>query len=533
MPFSIRKRRAVLALGMATALWAPTSALATRGHGGSRIQASRAAVYAVGAARADITPTSLANFYLGGYGIGPMHQATGVLRHIYARAIAIRDHHGHQAVIAALDLQGHSVAYQQGPYGFADIANDVEKQLGIPASNVILQSTHTHNGPDDLGVWGGVPDTYLAYVKSQTEAAIAQALKSEQPAALRWATADMTGFSGTFGSDTDSTHTGDTTDYPMDTQLRVLQAVGRRDQVIATMVNYSTHATVYGPLDRVSPDWPGATATFLEHGEQGIPTAVNYGYPGSVAVVTVGAMGHTWPAGTPSGTDPSVDPAPRSDNAGADRYGNAVARTAMSALAHPTYERRSEVRGTSQTIYVSNTNPVLLAAQNEPSNPTPAGGVKIYRANTPPWDYGDLYAAPLVALRIGDLAFFSVPGEPFPSIHAALATEVHARLSFIFGLAQDQLGYAEEVADYNGAFQCSAGDEWFFTISPTFGSDVVRLQRSNASALGFAVSDPGTPGEYGAGPLPPATNCTQQQALSVPQQVQQGVQQVQQAIPAP
>jgi len=52
-----------------------------------------AAPFRVGAAKADVTPSSLASFYLGGYGIGPMHKATAVLRHIYFRVIAIRGRH--------------------------------------------------------------------------------------------------------------------------------------------------------------------------------------------------------------------------------------------------------------------------------------------------------------------------------------------------------------------------------------------------------------------------------------------------------
>ena len=474
-----------------------------------------AATYEVGAAREDITPTSLLDFYLGGYGIGPVHEATAVLRPIYTRVIAIRDRHGNQAIIGAIDAQGYSVAYQQGPYGIADIASDIQHELGIPASHIILQSTHSHNGPDDLGVWGGVPDAYLAYVKAQTEKAIRTAVAAERPAALRWGTADMTGFSGTFGSDTDQTHTGDNADYPIDNQLRVLQGVSPAGQVLATLVNYSSHATVYGPLNKVSPDWPGATATFLEHDERGIPPGTAYGYPGSVAVVTVGAVGHTWPAGTPRGTDPAVDPPPKSDNGPADHFGNAVARMAMSALQRPVYERTSVVAGASRDVDVLNTNGVLLTAQTEPANSTPLGGYKIMRANTPPWDYGDVYVAPVVGLRVGDLPFFSVPGEPYPSLHVSLASEVAAPATFIFGLAEDQLGYAEEVSDYNGAFQCSLGDEWFFTISPTFGSDVVRLQRANAQALGFRVQAPTGLGDYGPGPVPPATNCTQQQTQSV------------------
>jgi hypothetical protein len=469
-----------------------------------------AARFAVGADKESITPTSLAGVYLGGYGIGPVHPAQSVLRPIYARVIAVRDRSGQQVVIGTIDAQGYSIAYQNGPYGFSDIAADMVRELKIPASHILLQSTHSHNGPDDIGVWGGVPNSYLAFVKAQTETAIRRAVAAERPAVLRWGTADMTGFSRTFGSDTDGSQTGDTKDYPPDNQMRVLQALTPQGQVIVTLVNYSSHPTVYGPLNKVSPDWPGATATFLEHDETGIPTSIAYGYPGSVAVVTVGALGHTWPAATPRGTDPAVDPSLKSDNGPADHFGNAVARMAMSAVtAAPTYLRHSLVAGTTQNVQIVNDNPVLLAAGTEPSNPSPLGGYKIMRADTPPWAYGDLYVAPLVALRIDDLPFFSVPGEPYPSLHTSLAAEVKAPATFIFGLAEDQLGYAEEVSDYNGALQCSLGDEWFFTISPTFGSDVVRLQDANATALGFSV----TPNlaDYGPGPTPPSTNCTGQQ----------------------
>jgi hypothetical protein len=104
-----------------------------------------------------------------------------------------------------------------------------------------------------------------------------------------------------------------------------------------------------------------------------------------------------------------------------------------------------------------------------------------------------------------------VPGEPYPSLHKSLASEVKAPVAFIFGLAEDQLGYAEEPADYNGAFQCSTSDEWFFTINPAWGADVVRLQDVNAAALGFKVT-PNTLGDYGPGPVPPSLNCTFQQA---------------------
>jgi len=464
----------------------------------------------VGAAKADITPSAAliasGHVYLGGYGYGPdpSHLAKGVLRHVYARALAIAAG-GQQVVIVAVDSQGHFIAYQHGPYGFADVASDIAASLHIPARNIIIQTTHTHNGTDDLGVWGGVPDAYLAFQKAQIESAITQAVASEQPAQLRWGAIDMRGFSGTFG--TGPNNTGDRTDYPMDEQLRALQAVGSSGSVIATLVNYSTHGTVYGPMGKVSPDWPGATATFLEHDEINIAPSVAYGYPGSVAIVTVGAMGHTWPAGIPPGDGAAVNPAPGTDNYPADAYGNAVAQMAIRSLATPTYVTDRTVRGADTTFTVTNTNPLLLA---DGTLPAISVSPHIERANTPPWGAVDVYTTRATALRVGTLGFFSAPGEPYPSILFSLNHDVHgSAVNFIFGLGQDQLGYVEELSDYNGALQCSPDDEWFFTISPLFGRDLLRSQLANAARLGFRTTAGSLTG-LDPGPVPPSTNCTRQ-----------------------
>ncbi len=511
-------RRVAILVCLASALLA-SSAAAASGHSPAR--------FYVGAAKEDVTPTDLTDFYLGGYGIGPVHRAQSVLRPIYFRVIAVRDRNGNQVVIGALDSQGYSLAYQQGPYGFSDIEDYIQAHLGIPASHIILQATHSHNGPDEIGVWGGVPDAYLAWVTHQMEAGIEQAVASEQPAYLKVGTADMTGFAGTFGSNTDDTNTGDNQDYPIDQQMRVLQAISPDGHsVLATLVNFSTHPTVYGPRNQVAPDWPGATATYLEHDERDMPAGARYGYPGSTAIVTVGAVGHSWPSGIPSSdTDPGVDPVDKElnldkdgqglNNWEADQYGNAVAQRAMDSLSgsHGFYVQQSLVDGASRKVRVENTNPVLLAAGNEPANDTPLGGYKIDRSTTPPWGYGDVFVSVVHTLRIGDIPFYGVPGEPYPSIKFSLDQDVRAPVQFIFGLANDQLGYVEEPSDYNGAFQCSTTDEWFFTISPVFGGDVVRLSRDNARALGFNVTGRAV-AAYGPGRVPPSTNCTEQQVDS-------------------
>ena len=507
-----------------TAATASTTTAATgprTGPARPAAQPGTPARYCVGAAKVDITPTAAmiasGTFYLGGYGIGPVHPAHGVLRPLYARSIAIGvPVHGtcppggpNQVVITADDLQGHFLAYQQGPYGFANVEAHIAKTLQIPASHDLVQSTHTHNGPDDLGVWGGVPTSYLAEVASGTETAITEAVSGERLATVEWATADMAGFTKTFGPDTGAPGGGDSADYPTDTTLRVLQARAvSTGRVISTLVDFSCHATVYGPLDEVSPDWPGATATYLEGDQVGDPGT---GYPGSVAVVTVGAVGHTWPNTVPAGdAAPNAPASAGDDNAPADHFGDAVGHMAMAALAAPAQRHPltgpARVDGVSSSLTVVNDNPLLLAAVL-----APVPGLHAYRADTPPYQIGDALVTEAQLLRVGDLAFMGAPGEPYPSIERTLSKEIAAAGLWPLGLANDQLGYIEQLDDYNGALQCSSTDEGFFTLSPTFGDQLEAAERAEAATLGFAVHDPGPLADLHTGTLPPPTACATQQ----------------------
>src|SRR5260370_26201438 len=113
--------------------------------------------YCIGAAVRDISPSS--PVFLGGYGFGPVRLSTGIKTPITARALAITK--GDQTVVfAAIDTQGHFIAYQgdpagsvNGPFRFADIRQRVSQDRGIPTQNIIIQSTHDHAGPDDTGTF--------------------------------------------------------------------------------------------------------------------------------------------------------------------------------------------------------------------------------------------------------------------------------------------------------------------------------------------------------------------------------------------
>ncbi len=450
--------------------------------------ASSAAAYEVGAAKVSITPRSLRGIHLGGYGIGPVHPAKGVLRPIYARALAVRDARtGAQVVITSLDLQGHFLAYRNGPYGFADMAATLHQQLGIPVANLLFQTTHTHNGPDDLGVWGGVPTSYLRFVTRQTERAVRTAVHRETAARLRWASIQMPNFASTFsrtGDSDDPSTDGDKNKFPVDETLNVLQAVDAGNgRVLATLVDFACHATIYGPLDKVSPDWPGATATYLEHDQRGMRTGVRYGWPGSVAVVVEGDLGHTWPGGIPRFADPGRTPSKATDdNYPADAFGDAIARAATTAITRHPRRVRGPVAGTARSITVANDNPVLLAALVHPVD-----GITAYRADTPPYGAGDAITTTVAEVRIGQLLFAGAPGEEYPTLGFALRKAAPSAVVLPVSLADDQLGYMGTPEDYAEAQECSLTDEGFFTISPILGDEVLSAQEADTSALGFPV----------------------------------------------
>src|SRR3954451_3809260 len=120
--------------------------------------------YDVGVASRSIAPNADGSFdgqpvYLGGYGIGggtPFRAgrpATGVLGRgpeVHAMVIG----HGKDLLaLADIQVQGWFAATRDGGVGLGALRKAVAASTGgaLPASKVIVQSDHTHGGPDMMG----------------------------------------------------------------------------------------------------------------------------------------------------------------------------------------------------------------------------------------------------------------------------------------------------------------------------------------------------------------------------------------------
>ena len=446
--------------------------------------------YLAGAATRSINPDPDGTFagkpvYLGGYGIGggsPVLEgrpATGVLGNgLSVRAFAVSDGHV-PFVIADIEAQGWFVALKNVPYGLLDMRKEVERRTGgaLPAENVVIQSDHSHSGPDALGVWGGVPDEYLRYVADRTADAIVAAYTSMEPVRLYYGTAP--------GRDLLSNQFDyDEANQVVDSDVRVLQARAGK-KVLVTLLNFSAHATVLGASNtKASGDWVQAANPLLEQ---------RFGGKG---VTVVGTLGRTQP-GDRGCTDPSATTEDAQNLCKLHDYAARVVDRAEQAVANAQPITATSVAVRSYLVEDPSSNALILGLEYGGS----AAGVPLNRAMTPPWLTGDVLGTVAASARIGDVLLSAGPGEMYPQIALKVADLAPARGHMTAGLASDQLGYL--IAPFESypepirrSFFNYEGDEvspidndnYFFNVSHTMGERVTcALLRGAGETAGHGL----------------------------------------------
>lgn len=149
--------------------------------------ADEAYVWKVGLAREDITPQK--PIWMAGYA-SRKKPSEGVLAPIYAKALAIEDRDGNQAVLITADVISYSRAVSDL------IVQRITKSTGLERRQILLNPSHTHSGPV-LGVPGAVgyglegkeADRVVEYTEELATTLgkiAATALKNLQPATLSY-----------------------------------------------------------------------------------------------------------------------------------------------------------------------------------------------------------------------------------------------------------------------------------------------------------------------------------------------------------
>jgi len=205
----------------------------------------------VGAAKVDITPSAadMPKNYL------------GVLDHVYARSIVI-DNGKTEAALITLDAGGVPNPVWQ------HVSARIEKELGIPANNILITATHSHSIPSAYRGMG--PNAAATPASTTYEEKVFQAAK-EAKAKLQSARMSYgTGVSylnvqrDIIDPTTHAWWEGANYGGLSDKTVAVMTFTTPDGKPIAVYYNYAMHAVITGVLDMVSGDIPGASSRYIE-----------------------------------------------------------------------------------------------------------------------------------------------------------------------------------------------------------------------------------------------------------------------------
>ncbi|MBI1851978.1 MAG: neutral/alkaline non-lysosomal ceramidase N-terminal domain-containing protein [Planctomycetes bacterium] len=394
---------------------------------------SRGARVEVGAATRTITPRVTPDgkaVWLAGF--NPHRQATGVHDDLFARALAIRDTApgGKTIAICVVDLVGFFRA------DVLEVRSALETR-GVRLDAVIVTSTHTHSGPDTMGLWGPMPGVtgldaaYNATVRDRCVDAIAEAVSKLRPATTRLA------LSTTPGLVNDSR-----LPRVLDERLRVLAFDDATTGApIATFVNWSCH-----------PECLPRTSTAITADLCAPLVARIERERGGIGIFANGAIGGLMTPGGVRVTDPRTGDVVLEDTfRHAEVIGEAVAGLALDAIRTAPRFDPTPIRFRSREVDIPLENDLFRGA----------AAIGMFGDRVKLLPNGRDLRTEVGLLRLGEATLACIPGEIYPElmfggvqdpadpaadfpsapIESAIDPVLPRGPHFVLGLANDEIGY--------------------------------------------------------------------------------------------
>jgi len=372
-------------------------------------------------------------------GFGNRRAANGIHDDLWARTMVIDDGRTRLAIVS-LDVIG----FMNNCVN--DVRNIISQEAGI--TYLIITSTHSHEGPDLLGLWGksftksGVNKEYLAYVKLQVAKSVEAAVKNLRPVYLTLSE-DLTG-GIPLVTDTRKPDV-------FDSGLRIIRAVDIKEgTTLGTFSTWGNHPeTLWGKNLMITSDFPHY---FREGVEKGISNGDSLVLPGTggIAVYLSGAIGGLMTTSPEVGIkDPFTGEEfkkPTFDKAQA--LGRQLAIVALNSMLNPVERIDSaSISLVARSVKLSLDNRLFKIGKILGVLDRGKTGIKSL------W-------TEVAVFRIGPLSFVTFPGEVYPEIvnggvmapegndFSADPVEVPSvremmpgKFNFVLGLANDEIGY--------------------------------------------------------------------------------------------
>lgn len=357
-----------------------------------------------GYAQTIITPLLDKPVFLAGFGNN--RRAQTIHDHLYARALAIQDDNV-TLVLVALDLIGFFRPDVQ------DVIRRVQTSEFFKNSevSVVIASTHTHHGPDTMGLWGpddktrGVDQDYLSSIKNKIADVILASLSDLKPASVAMTSVHVHGLAKNARNP-----------QIVDDELTLAQFASNDGRAVITLFNFPCHPeTLWEHNPNITSDYVGYLRDEVEK------------QTGAPCIFFSGALGGMM---TPDVKDHSFEEA--------EYMGKKLAEEGLKALSSVSRNQLSVISIKKQNLAVKLTNPLYKIAfwrKLLPDLRNKKGQIE----------------TEVNLIKIGGLWLATVPGELLPKLGLSLKAELleaGADLAGIIGLANDELGYILPVEDF-------------------------------------------------------------------------------------
>lgn len=416
-------------------------------------------------ARNSTLDASSKNKYDGIYlaGFGNRRLATARHDDYWARTIVLDDGRTKIAIVS-VDFLGY---YSESPFfGINHIRKLVDSKLGI--QEILVASTHNHEGPDTIGAWGngtlsdGKYPMYLQFVDRQIAKSIALAAAQLAPVRLRLGGTDPQKSPSIAGM---QTRTRGRPPAVFDEELRIMQFVGTerplRDRTIATIVNWNTHPeSMEDKNTEMTADFPNYVRAEVEKRFGGVALY----FSGAIGAVEIIGDSNTRSTDRTrfDGKDfPFVrGNRPAFTHGRTEAIGRDIAKAAIEAVDRGVWSSSTALELRKADLHGPMDNPgyslLSKAGVLDTLTASSNGSAEEFRT----WIY---------AMRVGDAQIVTTPGELLPEIYLGvekfgrhdcpsadtgqrrepgIRDAMNARFRFMIGLCPDELGYIVPAYDW-------------------------------------------------------------------------------------
>jgi len=357
-----------------------------------------------GASKITITPdlSKYQTIYLAGFDRN--RKSTGVHDDIWARCCCLRIGDITMAIVS-VDLIG--VMYHE----YLSILEQLPSEISIDL--VLLTSTHNHEGPDTLGLWGedlksGITVAWYQEAIDRITDCISDAYEKMQPAGILFGHTNATGLS----RDSRKPHI-------IEEQIETIQVIDKQQKPITTLVFFASHPEVlWDDNTLITSDYPHYLYQYIEK------------QTNSSCQLITGPIGGLITPNTESHTFKD-----------AQYFGETIGNLSLTSIQKQKITWNTKISLKSSSIFIPMTNPIFRLAS-------------ILNILERPLYYCRTHLKSMVnVIEMGNQSnlaqIITVPGEDFPENWFEIKEKLHATHKIHIGLCNDELGYIVPFEDFD------------------------------------------------------------------------------------